>query len=281
MTMSKKLGQNFLVNKDKIKKIIEVLEIRNGETIIEIGAGHGELTKELRIRNQKLGAENDRKIKYGIKVIAIEKDEKLARDLRNKIDDLGLKNVKVIEGDALKILPKLTNNLQLTTFNYKLVGNIPYYITGYLLRVISGLENKPKLTIFTIQKEVAERIIAKSPDMNLLAAATQFWAEAGIIDYIPKEDFRPKPKVDSAIIKLRIRNYESGIGDNYYKFIKILFKQPRKTIVNNLTSDKTQEIGDKKKIIDKLKKMGIEPNARAQDLSVEKIIEMSKLMMGK
>ena len=111
--------------------------------------------------------------------------------------------------------------------------------------------------------------------MNLLAASVQFWAEPKIIGYVSRKDFSPPPKVDSAIIELKIKNYELRIKDNYYRIIKILFKQPRKTILNNLLSG----IGDKNKeeIVEKLKKAGIDPRARPQNLSIEQIIELSTL----
>lgn len=265
--MASKLGQNFLINKSKLRKIADVLELKSNDTIIEIGPGHGELTKELKVESLKL------------KVIAIEKDEKLVGLLKEKFR--GDKNIEIISGDALKILPKLTQHSRLIAHNYKLAGNIPYYITGYLFRILGELENKPSLVVLTIQKEVAQRVAAKPPEMNLLAASVQLWAEPKIAGYISKKYFRPAPKVDSAIIKLRIRNKELGIMENeYYKLIKILFKQPRKTILNNLTFGiKNNELGimDKEKIIEKLKKSGIKPTDRPQNLTIEQIKKLSKL----
>ncbi|KKR89258.1 MAG: Ribosomal RNA small subunit methyltransferase A [Candidatus Wolfebacteria bacterium GW2011_GWA2_42_10] len=262
--MSRYLGQHFLIAKRKIGKIVESLELKDKDVIIEIGPGKSALTIPL--------CENCRKL--GCKIIAVEKDKLLANNLKEKFKND--KNVEIIEGDVLKILSKTIiqfNNL--STGNYKIVGNIPYYITGYLLRTFGELEIKPSLIILTIQKEVAERIIVKPPKMNLLAASVQFWAEPKIIGYVSRKDFSPPPKVDSAIIELKIKNYELRIKDNYYRIIKILFKQPRKTILNNLLSG----IGDKNKeeIVEKLKKAGIDPRARPQNLSIEQIIELSTL----
>src|SRR3989344_6086795 len=196
------LGQHFLKNKAKIKKIVEALNLENGDTVIEIGPGHGELTDELGIMNNEL------------RIIAIEKDKNLFKYLKNKFSQD--KNIEIIEGDILKIFPSIIHNSSFIIQNYKIVGNIPYYITGYLLRILGELEKKPSLIVLTIQKEVAERICAirqaqGKPKMNLLAASVQFWAEPKIIGYISKKDFRPAPKVDSAIIKLAIKqlsNYE-------------------------------------------------------------------------
>lgn len=249
----KKLGQHFLIDKNKIRKIIDALDLKSDDVVVEIGPGHGELTRDLRFNNKDL------------RIILIEKDKELSQLLKNKFEDNN--KIKIIEGDVLKILPSLFQDYKL---DYKLIGNIPYYLTGYLFRTISKLKNKPSLVVFTIQKEVAERIIAKAPKMNLLAASVQYWAESEIIDYISASDFNPPPKVDSAIIRLNIKKQETrNKSDRYYKFIKILFSHPRKTILNNLSSLK-----DREELKEIFKKQGIKENARPQDLSVEEIIKL-------
>src|SRR3989344_5683701 len=299
--MSKKLGQHFLINKAAIKKIIAALDLspsgrfpeggQNNEKIIEIGPGKGALTLPLVNQCQ------DQRPKC--QVIAIEKDKALAETLTRKSVNSNWK-LEIIEGDALKILPNLITNYRLLITDYKIVGNIPYYITGKLLRILGDLITVPsghlpqgdnyKLPItnivLTIQREVAERITAKPPRMNLLAAAIQFWAEPEIIGYLKPADFSPSPKVDSAIMKLtpkKITNYsrffpkiedprsailsESGSGQlpttNYY--------QPRKTLLNNLA------VGlklDKTKALEIMKTAGLKGNERPQDLSLEKIHEL-------
>lgn len=265
-----KLGQHFLINKNKLRKIVEALDLKAGDLVIEIGPGHGELTKEIIARLQNC------KIK---KLIAIEKDEKLAKVLRNKVSDFGLKNLEIIEGDALKIVPQLTINHKLKTKNYKLAGNIPYYITGHLFRIIGELKNKPSLIVFTVQKEVAERVCAEPPKMNLLAASVQFWAEPKIIGSVSKKDFRPAPKVDSAIIKLETRDKRQDLNDKkYYQIIKILFKQPRKTILNNLISGFKNK--KREEITDKLTELKINPQDRPQNLKIEQICQLSTLFEG-
>jgi len=239
----RQLGQYFLINQEKLRKIAAALDFKPDETIVEIGPGHGELTELITGR-----------------IIAIEKDERLANYLKQKFSVQ--KNIEIISGDALKILPKLEIK------NYKLVGNIPFYLTGYLLRIIGELENKPLLIVFTLQKEVAERICSQPPKMNLLAASVQFWAEPKIIDYISKKDFQPQPKVDSAVIKLVISNQPSAASKKYYQFIKILFKQPRKTILNNLATSLEK---NKEEIIKILEASKIKPSDRPQDLTLEQI----------
>ena len=276
-----KLGQHFLLNKKKIGKIVEALDLKSGDVVIEIGPGHGELTESIKYHPPVGGS--------SIKIIAIEKDENLADFLREKFSQD--KNIEIIEGDALKILPNLVNSTLRTSDVHwtsdvqklKIVGNIPYYITGYLFRILGELENKPSLIVLTIQKEVAQRICAKPPKMNLLAASAQFWAEPKIVGYVPKKDFRPAPKVDSAIIKLKPFATASCSSDKYYKFIKILFKQPRKTILNNLVASIKHQVvstgyqASREKIIKKLQEIGVDPQARPQNLSIEQIKELSKI----
>lgn len=261
MTAKKSLGQNFLTNKNKIGEIISALALKDSDTVIEIGPGHGEITRELATRDKR----------QGMRIIAIEKDERLAEELRNSMRMHG-DRIEIITGDALKILPGLVSSSRFQVSNYKVVGNIPYYITGFLLRILGELERKPEIIVLTVQKEVAERIAAEPPRMNLLAASVQLWAQPEIMGFIPKEYFSPRPKVDSAIIKLITRDggqktkREKQETDNYYKLIKILFKQPRKNILNNLLS-----VINKEDVCRILGKTDINPGDRPQDLDISQI----------
>lgn len=275
MKAKKSLGQNFLINSAKINKVVDALDLKKGDVVIEIGPGHGELTEFLVNRLLTFSE---------FKLLVIEKDKDLVVELQKKFKN---KNIEVISGDALKILKSYDLNLK----SYKLTGNIPYYITGHLFRIIGDLKNKPAISVFTIQKEVAQRICALrqaqgEQKMNLLAASVQFWAEPKIIDIVSKGNFRPIPKVDSAIIKLSPRTNADLTRtdvDKYYRFIKILFKQPRKTILNNLLSVDLR--GSKRgltqmareEIIKKLESIGINPLDRPEDLSLDEIIKMSQI----
>jgi len=301
--MPQKLGQHFLKNISAIKKIIAVLDIQSGETIIEVGPGKGALTLPM--------AENLQFTIYNLQIIAIEKDGELIRQLNKKIKDLELKNIKVIEGDVLKILPELVSKLKIV--NYKLVGNIPYYITGKLLRTISELKNKPAVSVLMAQKEVAERICAVPPQMNLLAAATQYWASPEIILKLKAKEFDPPPEVDSAVIKLTTKKEINDLrgpkiacdfGDlggqkvagfkndyplpslralpkqsefnetkNYYKLVHIIFKQPRKTLANNLKDGLEISREEIEKILNTL---GLPLNSRPQDISVDNILKLAQ-----
>lgn len=260
-----KLGQHFLTNKIKLQKIVAGLDLKAEDAVIEIGPGHGELTSFL--------IKDFRFIPSDFRLIAVEKDKELTNFLQKKFKSN--ENIEIVEGDVLKILPKLIGQLpDYLINNYKIVGNIPYYITGYLLRIIGELENKPKLVVLTIQKEVAERICSEPPKMNLLAASIQYWAEPKITDYIPKADFRPQPKVDGAIIRLSSRADVEKTqinAERYYTLIKILFKQPRKTILNNLAKTGIP----KNEIIRILSGLKINPGDRPQNLAVEQIKNLS------
>ncbi len=248
------LGQHFLKNRVAIEKIVSALDLREGDVVVEIGPGTGALTVEL--------------LKYPIKLIGVEKDHFFAQKLSREFQISNLK-FKIIEGDILKVLPKI----KIQNLKFKIVGNIPYYLTGFLFRIISELENKPDLIVFTIQKEVAERICAKPPKINLLAASIQIWAEPEILMTLPPEDFDPPPKVDSTIIKLTPKSNIQNLK-SYYQLIKIIFKQPRKNILNNLSEGLAVS---KEEIQEKVKKINLSGNERGQNLSIEKIIELSRV----
>lgn len=245
--MREKLGQHFLTNEGVLKKIAEASGAKEGSIVVEIGPGHGELTRHL------LGAVG----KKG-RVIALERDEVLASETAAEFKDLPQLELKI--GNALETLPEVSSKLG----EYILVGNIPYYLTGFLLRNIEELGNKPVRTVLTIQKEVAERIMAAPPDMNRLSASVLFWAEPEIIGFISRNDFSPPPEVDSATILLETR---SGAKDDkaYYRALNTVFKQPRKTILNNLE----EGLGlNKRELEIILEEIGINPALRPQNLEI-------------
>lgn len=264
--MSKKLGQHFLKNPEKIRAIIAALELRDGDTVIEVGPGHGELTGEL--------------LRYPITLYAIEKDQNLYETLvRKKWKDAKAKYCfihedirNILQGGGAQFNSNKFMEVQPPYIHvpYKITGNIPYYLTGRILRLLGKLEPKPERAVITLQREVAERITAAPPKMNLLAASVQFWADPKIITYISKNDFKPRPKVDSAVVKLKTKKYESGMKKPYYELIKILFKQPRKTILNNLRVFSEIPVGTI------LKTTGINPAMRPQNVSIEQIKNLAR-----
>ena len=258
--MAQKLGQHFLKNKYYLNLIVKNLNLQTQPTtIIEIGSGHGELTSVLLQFPSPF-----------LKIIAIEKDKKLIAELKAKFNFDN--RLEIIEGDVLKILPSLILEKKLKNFSYQIVGNIPYYLTGRLLRILSEIKTPPEKIIFLVQKEVAERIIAKPPLMNLLAAITQYWSKPQIIKYVSRKNFSPPPQVNSAILLLVPQKINQKEAKKYYSFIKALFKQPRKTILNNLKPTTHNQ----EKITHLLQSMQISLNARPQNLTIHQILFLFK-----
>ena len=247
MKPQKKLGQNFLINKSAIKKIVDALEISDSDVIIEIGAGTGNLTQEILKRSKK--------------VIAIEKDKSLISLLRLKFQK-DSHSLQIIEGDVREILPTLASKLK----KFKVVGNIPYYLTGRLLRIFQELTNAPQLIVLTLQKEVAERLGAQPPRMNQLAVIVQLWAKPKIILQLKPKDFFPPPKVRSTVVQLKVKSS----AERYNKekelipFIVCGFQQPRKTLLNNLSREYSKE-----KIKKVFERLNLTEKTRPAELSVE------------
>ena len=212
---SKGLGQNFLVDKTALKRVIASADLSPEDIVVEIGPGLGVLTLELA---KKAG-----------KVIAIEKDSKMIEALKETLTSF--KNIEIIQEDVRKI----TNN-QLPATNYKIVANLPFYLTAPVIRKFLEFGNPPELMTLIIQKEVAQRITAQPPKMNLLAVSVQLYAEPKIISYVSKKSFWPQPEVDAAIIKLKIRNLKSETNTKeFFRVVRAGFSQPRKMLINNLS----------------------------------------------
>ncbi len=297
---NKLLGQHFLHDKNVLAKIIGAANLTRNDTILEVGPGLGILTREL--------------AKYAGQVIAVEKDRALAEILTKKLADEQIDNVKIIADDVLKFLK--TKNYQ-PSAGYKVVANIPYYLTSHLIRLLLELSNPPQDIILLIQKEVAKRICACPPKleerrgakplhlrqgsggqarMSLLAISVQFYAEAKIIASVSRKSFRPEPKVDSAIIRITpkiLPPLQRGIeGDlkntgkilpnppftkegiaNFFTLLHAGFSHPRKQLLGNLSQGLKIE---KERIGAALAKVGIKNSQRAETLTVENWLELSK-----
>jgi len=259
----KKLGQHFLTDKNAAKLFVEPLSLKKGDWVIEVGPGEGIITELLA------------KIKE-IKVIAVEKDGNLAKKLNNKFAN-SKDTVRIVAGDILHYLPQAAGEFEKKALDYKLTGNLPFYLTGYFLRLLGELQRKPKISVLGIQKEVAEKLIAAPPKMNLLAASVQFWAEIKLIGTIPKKKFSPQPKVDGAIVVLKVKKYPGELFDSYCDLIKVLFKHPRKTVGNNIKLSKpTAEEQNKIKTV--LEALGIDLKLRPQDLEIKNLIRAAKFL---
>jgi len=214
----KYLGQNFLIDNSVLKKIIKAAELLKNDTVLEIGPGIGNLTIELAKRVKK--------------VIAVEKDTKITEILKENLK--GFDNVEIIQDDILKV-PNTKYKIQNT--KYKVVANLPYYLTSPVIRKFLEAERQPKEMILMVQKEVSQRICS-SKKMNLLAVSVQFYAKPEIISFVPKNSFWPKPKVDSAIIKLKVKKQNAKVNKNlFFKVIKAGFSHPRKKVLRNLEKE--------------------------------------------
>jgi len=266
------LGQNFLIDEKVLRKIIEAAELSENDIVLEVGPGIGNLTAELAKRVKK--------------AIAIEKDKKMVEILRETLKNFT--NIEIIEGDILKI-----NLKPYTSKPYKVVANIPYYLTSPLIRKFLETENQPKEMVLMVQKEVAQRICARPPKMSLLAVSVQFYTKPEIISYISKKSFWPSPKVDSAITKISAFNQprKSAFNQRFFKIVRAGFSQPRKQLINNLSKNlKVDELKlistrrslalarviDKIKVRDWLLKNKIQPTQRAETLNLEDWINLTK-----
>jgi 16S rRNA (adenine1518-N6/adenine1519-N6)-dimethyltransferase len=183
----------------------------------------------------------------------------------------GFKNIKIIKADVLKI-----KTAALNLRKYKLIGNLPFYIVSPTIRKFLEEKCPPKEMILMVQKEVAQRICAKPPDMNLLAVSVQFYAEPKILFYVSKNSFWPRPKVDGAVLKIiPLTNTNRELTDTklFFKIVRAGFSQPRKQLVNNLS--KMLKL-DKEKVKNWLLKNGIQPSQRAETLNIEDWLKLTK-----
>ena len=252
---NKRLSQNFLVSQGPIVLLLKTADLQKEDWVLEIGPGLGVLTKEL--------------AKKANKVFAIEKDRGLARSLKEELAPLS--NVEVIEGDILENLEvKLPSE-------YKVVANLPFSITGPVLRKFLGKLPRPRLLALLIQKEVAQRICAKPPNMSILALSVQYYAEPKIISLVKSGSFWPRPKVDSAIIRIipkDLSSKEEVLATIFFQVVKAGFSQPRKQLQNNLAT----KLGlAKEKVFRLLNSLGIDPARRPSTLSLSNWIELAKL----
>jgi len=255
----KSLGQNFLIDKTVLDKIIGASDLDKNDAVIEIGPGLGVLTRELSTRCGK--------------IIAIEKDKKMAEMLINKVSSFQfpVSSTEIINDDILKInLDKLLKKYA-PGGKYKLVSNIPYYITSPIIKLFLETEIKPEIIVLLVQKEVAERICAGPRKLSILALSVQIYGEPSIVSYVDKSAFYPEPKVDSAILKIKnIKNSAASRAPennkNLFRIIKIGFSSKRKKLLNNLSAGLNIS---KKETAEILLKANINLNARAQELRLE------------
>ena len=255
MAILKSLGQNFLIDETVLKNIITCSDLNKDGVVIEIGPGLGTLTEEL-----------SKKCK---KVIAIEKDNKFAQMLEGKFENVEVINDDILQMNINELVHKYSQNGK-----FKLVSNIPYYITSPIIKLFLENAIQPEVIVLLMQKEVAQRICEKPGKLSMIALGVQVYGEPEIVGFVKNTSFYPAPKVDSAILK--IKNIKREFSDEYYqklfRIMKIGFSSKRKKLLNNLSAGLQIEKKEAEKFLNQTE---IDLKVRAQELSIE---QWEKLM---
>jgi len=241
----KSLGQHWLHDRSVLAHIADVAGIGEGDTVLEIGPGLGTLTSELLRRAER--------------VVAVEFDQDLAKKLPGQFPG---KNLEVVHSDILAY------DLSHLPAGYKVVANVPYYITSKIVKMLMTASNRPSTTVLLIQKEVAERLAAKPGDMSILAISAQVYADVSLGNVVPAEMFTPPPKVDSQVVILHTRDQLLVTPEEekaFFRVVKAGFSAKRKKLRSSLSGG----LGISKPEAEiLLLKAGISPDSRAEDLTI-------------
>lgn len=260
MRVKKSLGQNFLTSEAAVYKIVQAAEIKKDEMVLEVGPGKGVLTQAL--------------LDTGAHVIAIEKDRELVPELKEKFaSEIDRKKLNIIEADILESKPE---TLGLVKGEYKIVANIPYYITGQFLRDFLSTDTQPSLMVLLLQKEVVERIIAADKKESILSVSVKVYGTPKKVTVVNRGSFFPAPNVDSAVIAIQniSKDFFADISEEiFFKVVKAGFAHKRKVLASNLTS-----ISSKEKIKAVFEKNNIDPKIRAEDLSLNQWKIVSEIL---
>ncbi len=254
MRPNKSFGQNFLVDRDILQRIVETAELEPDDQVLELGAGTGVLTREL--------------ARQARRVVAVELEQDMLTLLAKTTRDYT--NIEIIERNLLYVDPQDVFGRE----HYKLVANLPYYITAPTFRHFLESANPPRLLVVMVQYEVAQRIVAEPGDLSLLGVSVQFYGQPRIVARVPARAFYPAPKVDSAILRVDI--YEQAPltpreRDTFFRVVQAGFSERRKQLHNSLAHGlhrKDEEIRGW------LATAGIEANRRAETLSIEEWLRL-------
>jgi 16S rRNA (adenine1518-N6/adenine1519-N6)-dimethyltransferase len=273
----KSLGQNFLVDPVHRARIVAAADLASYDVVLEVGPGDGSLTSLIAAQAGRL--------------IAVELDQRLIAVLRERFATQP--HVTVLHGDILAMdiaemmrpggsgpgeLPATDEDARCS---FKVIANLPYYITGAVIRKLLELPEPPSLLVLTVQREVAERIVAAPPDMSLLAVSVQYYCAAQIVDRIPAEAFRPSPKVDSAAIRLLRRReplFPHLRTRDFFDLVRAGFCQPRKQLRNSLAHGLGMSSGQASAW---LQDAGVSPQRRAETLALEEWGRICEVACGR
>lgn len=253
MPTNKSLGQHWLKDRFVLQEIAELAEIQPDDTVLEIGPGLGTLTSEL--------------LRAAEKVIAVEFDPELARKLPGQFPG---KNLEVINEDILKF------NLSRLPSNYKVVANVPYYITSKIVQLLMTANNKPSVAVLLVQKEVAERLAAGPGEMSVLAVSVQVYSEVSLGPIVPAELFTPPPKVDSQVVVMKALDtpvVQSDQERHFFRVVKAGFSAKRKKLRSSLSGGLAMTKQEAEEV---LAAASIDPDARAEMLSIEEWLKLAE-----
>jgi len=260
MFAKKSLGQNFLKSKGAVREIIAAARIVLTDTVLEIGPGKGVLTESL--------------LETGAKVLAIEKDDRLIEFLKEKfMSFVETGKFELIHADILEFSPSAHN---LAPSSYKLVANIPYYITGEVMRQFLTNTAQPSLMVLMVQKEVAQRITRKDGKESILSISAQAYGNPTYIGTVKAKFFSPAPKVDSAILLIDAiskNSFDSLSEEWFFKVVKAGFAHKRKFVVNNL-----EIIAPKEKIIALFSTLSLPLKSRAETIPFNSWLEIARAL---
>lgn len=255
----KSLGQNFLHDDNILADIVAAASVQASDNVLEIGAGLGALTQHLAQAAQR--------------VVAVELDQNLLPILQKQLEPYA--NVEIVHGDILALDPA-------TWFGdepYKVVANVPYYITGAILEHLLGGATKPDVLVITVQKEVAERMTAAPGEMTLLAVSVQLFGDVDIVRQVSAGAFWPRPDVDSAIVRFRRHPRPALLPSEekaFFRVVKVAFSQKRKQLQKNLRA-----LGhDRGALVALLESIGIAPQRRAETLSIAEWLKLYDALKG-
>jgi 16S rRNA (adenine1518-N6/adenine1519-N6)-dimethyltransferase len=260
MRAKKQLGQNFLHSSSILRKIVEAAKVGENDVVLEIGPGKGALTEELLLKAKK--------------VVSVEKDPDLIPLLKEKFAaEIDAGKLQLIEGDILD--PLLLNSLGFKNNEFKIVANIPYYITGQIFRLFLSGDVQPTSITMVIQKEVAERIVSRDKKESILSLAVKAYGTPKYVEKIAARYFTPEPKVDSAIIfieNISRKNFTTKKEEDlFFSILKTSFAHKRKLLIGNLS-----DLFDKETLKKTFVSCNIPEKSRAEEIPIEKWLELVK-----